>query len=511
MSRWLRHHVVEAMPGHVMGWVVGGAIVALSGVSPDDWVAHLVHAGSEFLPKDWSDATSALIARSSFAAVGAVILVATLLLGRRTKEQPVGAAATTPPAPAQAAAPPALALPYKPSIAVLPFQNLSGDAEQEYFCDGMVEDITTGLSRMKWLFVIARNSSFTYKGKAVDVKQVGRELGVRYVLEGSVRKAGNRLRLAGQLIDATNGAHIWADRYEGDLQDVFDLQDKITSSVIGAIAPALMSMELRRAEAKPTESLDAYDYYLRALAQWYQLFLPAPVVYSQTIPLCRKAIALDPRYSSALGLAGLSLAVAIPNLGLANSEETRSEGLAYARRAIELGRNDPVALWMGGWAVVHLARDFDAALAAIDRSLSLDANSAQAWNASGWVRWNCGYGTMAIEHLERAKRLSPLDPQAPIFSIGIAWANFIEGRYEEAANRADLAMREQTRNVTALRCKIASLGLLGRADEAREAVRALVVVQPDATVSKLKSIMPMRRPEDMARYLDGLRKAGVPE
>ena len=487
MRRWLRHHVVEAMPGHIGGWIIGGAIVALSGVSPDDWVAHLVHSTSELLPNDWSVATSALFVRSSFTALGVAILAATLLLGRRAKQPPISAAATAPAAPAQSA--PALALPDKPSIAVLPFQNLSGDAEQDYFCDGMVEDITAALSLIKWLFVIARNSSFTYKGKSVDIKQAGRELGVRYVLEGSVRKSGNRLRLTGQLIDATSGAHIWADRFEGDLQDVFDLQDMITASVVGAIGPALISTEQRRAEAKPTESLDAYDYYLRALAQWYQSFQAQPTraAFVEMVTLCRKAIALDPRY-----------------------EEARTEGLAFARKAVELGANDPVALWMGGWSLVHLARDFDSALAAIDRALQLDANSAQAWNASGWVRWNCGDGRTAIEHFERAKRLSPLDPQAPIFSTGIAWANFIEGRYEEAAKGADVMVRER-HHPTALRCKVASLGLLGRADEAREAVRELLATQPFATVSKLKTLMPMRRPEDMARYLDGLRKAGVPE
>lgn len=514
MRRWFQHHVVEAMPGHVAGWVVGGAIVALSGVSPDDWVAHLVHSTSALLPSDWSAATSALIARSSFATIGVAILAGTLLRGRRAKEPLTSGATTTPLPQVQPAPVPALTLPDKPSIAVLPFQNLSGDAEQDYFCDGMVEDITTGLSRMKWLFVIARNSSFTYKGKSVDVKQVGRELGVRYVLEGSVRKSGDRLRLSGQLVDATTGAHIWADRYEGDLRDVFDLQDKITESVVGAIAPALISTEQRRAEAKPTDSLDAYDYYLRALAQWYQLFWlqPARDIFAGTIALCQKAIARDPRYASAHGLAALCRAISIPNPGTAHSgEEARAEGLAFARNAIELGANDPVALWMAGWALVHLARDFDSALAAIDRSLSLDANSAQAWNASGWVRWNCGDGATAIEHLERASRLSPLDPQAPIFSIGIAWANFIEGHYDEAAKRADLAVRARTRNITAMRCKVAALGLSGRVDEAREAVSELLAAQPDATVSKLKSLMPMRRPEDLARYLDGLRKAGMPE
>jgi len=409
---------------------------------------------------------------------------------------------------AQDAAKPALALPDRPSIAVLPFTNMSGDAEQEYFADGIVEDVITALSRMKWLFVIARNSSFVYKGKAVDVKQVGRELGVRYVLEGGVRKAANRVRITGQLIDATSGAHIWADRFEGALEDIFDLQDRITSSVVGAIAPALQAAEIHRAQAKPTESLDAYDCFLRALAQYY-VFTPSS--WAETVTLCRKAIAIDPHYASAYGLAALCLSNAITNSWAANVEEARSDGIALARKGIEIGANDPIALSMAGRALVALAHDFDRGLAAIDRSLSLDPNSALAWSQSGFTRWNGGDGNTAIDHFECALRLSPLDPSASLFKAGIGWSHFVERRYEEAIKWADMALNERPRTQTALRCKVSALGLLGRTDEAREAVRTLLTLQPDATVSTLCAIMPLKRAEHMAIYLDGLRKAGLAE
>ena len=427
--------------------------------------------------------------------------------------RPVRVYRIEPKTPSAAAAPdpakPGLALPDKPSIAVLPFQNMSGDSEQDYFCDGMVEDIITGLSRIRWLFVIARNSSFAYKGKSPDIRAVGRELGVRYVLEGSVRKVGNRVRITGQLIDATTGAHIWADRFEGTLDDVFDLQDRMTASVVGAITPALVAAEQRRAETKPTESLDAYDYYLRALAQ-YHVFTPAG--FAEAVALCRSATALNSRYATPYGLAGMCLATGIANSWMANLAEARSDGIAFAHKAIELGADDPSALVWGGWALFYLAREYDLAIAAIDRSLTLDSNLARAWNWSGWARMlDHGDGNGAIERMERARRLSPLDPEAFTFNSGIAWAHFIEGRYDEAVRWADASLHVRPRSTTALRCKLAADGLLGRTEEANETMRALLAIQPDASVAKLKTLMPMRRPEDMARYLDGLRNAGVPE
>jgi adenylate cyclase len=402
----------------------------------------------------------------------------------------------------------ALALPDKPSIAVLPFQNMSGDLEQEYFSDGMVEDIITGLSRMHWLFVIARNSSFAYKGKSPDIRGVGRELGVRYVLEGSVRKAGGRVRITGQLIDAASGAHIWADRFEGGLEDIFDLQDRFTSSVVGAIEPALRAAEMKRAQAKPTESLNAYDYFLRAQAQPYNATRTAN---KDALDFCLKAIAIDPRYASPYGLAAYCVAGSITSGWVSDAENARNEVIALALKAIEFGANDPTALWMAGWALDLAPHDYDRALAAIGRSLSLDPNSAMAWNFSGWVHWHCGDGNTAIDHIQRAIRLSPHEPLAYIFKGGIGWAHFVEGRYEEAIKWADMAIHDEPRWTTPHRCKASAYGLLGRLEEARAALRMLLPLQPDATIAKLRSLMPLKRAEHMAAYLEGLREAGLPE
>src|SRR5258705_7232660 len=263
---------------------------------------------------------------------------------------------------------PALALPDKPSIAVLPFQNLSADPEQEYFADGAVEDITMALSRFHWLFVIARNSSFTYKGRAVDVKQVGRQLAVRYVLEGSVRKAGNRIRIAGQLIDAETGAHLWADHFDGGLEDMFDLQDHVTSSVVGAIAPKLQREEIKRARRKPTENLDAYDYYLRGLAKarWW-----TRDANSEALQLFRKAIELDPRLASAYGMAAWCYARRRANGWMTDRVRESAEGTQLARKAAHLGADDPVALCMGGYALAFVAHEFDDRVAFMVRGLGV--------------------------------------------------------------------------------------------------------------------------------------------
>jgi TolB-like protein/class 3 adenylate cyclase len=266
-----------------------------------------------------------------------------------------------------------LPLPDKPSLAVLPFQNMTGFVEQDYFVDGIVEEITTAISRLPWLFVIARNSSFTYKGRAVDVKQVARELGVRYVLEGSVRKAGNRVRITGQLIDTTTGAHIWADRFDGALDDIFELQDQVASSVVGAIEPKLRQSEIERAVRKPTESLDAWDLYLRALVQLRQY---TPEGWRTAIDSLRKALALDPACAPAAGLFAWCRVFQLA--GHLTSAEEVAEGARLARRAIETGREDPDALWMGGWAIAMLGGERAIGLGAIERALELNPNSALA-------------------------------------------------------------------------------------------------------------------------------------
>jgi TolB-like protein len=301
-----------------------------------------------------------------------------------------------------------LALPDKPSIAVLPFQNMSGDPQQDYFADGVVEDIITALSRIRWLFVIARNSSFTYKGRALDIKQIGRELGVRYVLEGGIRKAGARVRITGQLIDAVTGTHIWAERFEGDLVDIFELQDRITSSVVGAIEPALRTAEILRVQAKPTSSLDAYDYFLRASAATHGL---TRADYAEALLLCKKAIATDPHYASAYGLCAWIYLWRCVQSWTDQPEEERAEALKLARSAVEFGGENPEALWMAGHVISFFAGDGERGMELIRRSLSLNPNSAHAHTCAGYVGWHLGQGDTAVEHFQ-SKSLGP--PQLSI-------------------------------------------------------------------------------------------------
>src|SRR5258708_8851339 len=298
---------------------------------------------------------------------------------------------------------PALALPNKPSVAVLPFVNLSSDPEQEYFADGVVEDITMALSRFHWLFVIARNSSFTYKGRAVDVKQVGRELGVRYVLEGSVRKAGNHIRIAGQLIDAETGAHLWADHFEGALQDMFDLQDHVTASVVGAITPKVQVEEIKRATRKPTENLDAYDYYLRGLSKIRKMTADA---HREAVQLFCKAIELDRGLACAYGMAAYSIVVRKARGWMTEPVEESAEAMRLARKAVHLGGDDPVALCMGGYALAFVAHEFDDAAAFMDRGLAVNPNGAQGWTLIGWLRVLGGEPDLALPHPSPAMRLT---------------------------------------------------------------------------------------------------------
>ena len=405
--------------------------------------------------------------------------------------------------------PPAVALPDKPSMAVFAFQNMSGDPEQEYFADGVVEEIITALSRMRWLFVIARNSSFTYKGRVMDVKQVGRELGVRYVLEGGVRKAANRVRITGQLIDAANGVHLWADRFEGSLEDIFDLQDQVTASVVGAIAPQLEQAEIERAKRKPTESLDAYDYYLRGMANLYQWTRESN---SEALRLLYRAIELDPNFASAYGVAAWCYVWRKTQGWIPDGVQESAEATRLARRAVELGKDDAIALSAGGYALAHIAGDLDSGAAFIDRALVLNPNLAGTWLNSGWLRIWLGESELAIEHLARAMRLSPVDPILFRMQGATASAHFFAGRYDDASAWAEMALRSNPNLQQALRVAAASHALAGRLEMAREAIGRMRLLDPDLRISNLKHRLPtFRRPEDLARYLEGLRKAGVPE
>jgi TolB-like protein/class 3 adenylate cyclase/tetratricopeptide (TPR) repeat protein len=404
---------------------------------------------------------------------------------------------------------PALALPDNPSIAVLPFQNMSGDPEQEYFADGMVEDIISGLSRIGWLFVIARNSSFTYKGKIVDVKQVGRELGVRYVLEGSVRKAGPRVRITGQLIDATTGGHIWADRFDGALEDVFDLQDRVTASVVGAIEPRLQRAEIERAGRKPTGSLDAYDYFLRGMASFH-LFTRDSLLEARR--LFQRATELDPNYASPYGMAAWCVHLSKTNGWMLDPEREIAEGVRLARRAVAVGKDDPTALWSGGHSLAYLAAEVETGAAYIDRAIVLNPNLAVAWGVSGWLRIYLGEPANAIERLERSRRLSPLDPIAYMGYAGMALAHLLADRYDEAVSWAAKSRNEQPNWATSLRVAAIAYALSDRIVEAREAIARLREIDPTLRLSNLEKVAPpLRRPEDRARFIEGLRRAGLPE
>jgi len=410
---------------------------------------------------------------------------------------------------------PTLQPPHKPSIAVLPFHNMSGDPEQEYFADGMVEEITTALSRTRWLFVIARNSSFTYKGRAVDVKQVGRELGVRYVLEGGVRKSADRVRITAQLIDASTGAHLWADRFDGSLEGIFALQDQVTASVVGAIAPRLAQAEVERARLKPTESLDAYDYFLRGIASLQSWTMGSN---DEALRLFNKAIELDPHFASAYGMASWCYARRKGSRWMVDRVQETAETARLARCVAELGWDDAIALAWGGFALAYVAHDVEGGAALIDRALRLNPNLAEAWHFSGWARIYLGEPEVAIEHLAHAMRLSPLDPIIFVAQMGAAFAHFFAGRYDDASSWAEKALaassprlQEKPGYYPALLIAAASNALAGRLAEARSAIARSLELNPAPSISNLKKQIPLRRSEDLARYAEGLRKAGLPD
>ncbi len=404
---------------------------------------------------------------------------------------------------------PALPLPDKPSIAVLPFQNMSGDPEQEYFADGIVDEIITALSRFRSLFVIARNSTFTYKGRPVDVKQVGRELGVRYVLEGGVRIAANRVRIIGQLIDTTTGAHIWADRFEGGREDIFDLQDQVTASVVGAIAPRMERAEIERAQRKPTESLDAYDHYLRGMANLYQQTDKEAI--GEALRLLQRAIELDPAFAPAYGSAAWCYAQRKFQGWVTDHVRETAEAARLARRAVELGKDDAVALSLAGWALGFVVRDLDAGVGFVDRALGFNPNLAMAWYFSGWLRVWLGKSNVAIEHFARAMRLSPLDPVIWFAQVGTAHAHFFAGRYDEASSWARMALRDLPDILPALRIAAASDASAGRLDDAKKTMARMRQIDPTRSISNLADVLGPYGPEEFARYAEGVRKAGLPE
>ena len=398
-----------------------------------------------------------------------------------------------------------LALPDKPSIAVLPFQNMSGDPEQEYFADGMVEEITTALSRFKALFVIARNSSFTYKGRAVDIKQVGRELGVRYVLEGSVRKAAGKVRMTGQLIDTTTGVHLWADRYEGDSGDVFALQDRMSEVVVSAIAPKLIQTEIEIAARRRPENLGAYDLCLRALPHFYSLTREGMV---EALHFLSRALEIDPRYGTAASLAAGCHVFNIVQGWAADLKSETAEATRLSLLALSIDPNDPETLAMVGRGRAYLSGDFDAAIEMVDRAVALNPNSASVWDNRSWVYQYAGRAEEAIQSFERAIRLSPLDPMLYSRFAGMGIALLKLNRFEEAVAAANRALRQDQTFSTTYRCLAAGLAHLGREDEAKHAVARLLEIEPNFRLSEWVA---RAGKWQSSQFLEGLRKAGLPE
>jgi TolB-like protein/class 3 adenylate cyclase len=398
-------------------------------------------------------------------------------------------------------------LPDKPSIAVLPFQNMSADPEQEYFADGMVEDIITALSHFPALMVIARNSTFTYKGKAVDIKQVGRELGVRYVLEGSVRKAANRIRITGQLIDSSNGAHIWADHFDARLEDIFEVQDEITGTVVGAIAPKVRAAEIERIKRKRPENLDAYDHVLRGLSCSY---VRRPEAHQEALKHFYKAIEIDPTYAFAHGCAAVCHVIAQTQGWFEDPVKNAMEGARLARLAAELGSDDPEALRCAGLAIGFLARDMVNGASLIDRSLTMNRNSAHAWYSSGLLRVCMGQPEKALEDITCAVRLSPRDPRVCDFHTCTAYAHFVMGDYSEAVAAANAALTAYPGFPPALRVKAAALAWLNDTEAARAVVEDLATIDPTLTVTSAAQRTPLH-PKCLEIFIEGLRKAGMRE
>ena len=356
--------------------------------------------------------------------------------------------------------------------------------------------------------MIARNSSFTYKGRAVDVKQIGRELGVRYVLEGGVRKAGSRVRLTGQLIDTSTGATLWADRFDGRLEDIFDLQDQVTANVVGAMAPKLEQAEIDRALRKPTESLDAYDYFLRGMAGEYRWTREGN---SEALAHFRRAIELDPDFAAAYGVAARCYAQRKAGGWVTDRQKDIEEVNRLARRAVELGRNDAVALAAAGFALADVVDDLNEGNALIEQALALNPNLAWAWRLSGWVKISLGEPDVAIEHLAHALRLSPQDPSVFSMQAATASAHFIAGRYLDALSWAEMAVRGKPDFLLSRCLAAASAALAGRLAEAQKSMMHLRGIDPALRISNLKDVISYLRPEGFAKWAEGLRMAGLPE
>lgn len=401
-----------------------------------------------------------------------------------------------------------LALPDKPSIAVLPFQNMSGDPEQEYFADGIAEDILTGLSRHRWLFVIARNSSFTYKGRSIDVREVGRDLGVGYVLEGSVRRVGDRVRFTAQLIDTATGSHVWADKYDGHAEELFELQDQITEAVVGVLEPAIQRAEIERTRRKRPESLGAYDHYLRGQALTDTFTRQA---VDAMLEECLLAINLDPSFAPAYALAGRAHIQRHSQGWIVDASRARAEVLDLVERGLRADRLDPLMLGTAGHCFAWFARDLPKGIAYIDEAIAMNPNHAHAFLQSGVVRTRAGQTRLAVDHLERARRLSPRDSRSYAIFQALALAHHVDGDAVAACDWARSAVQHNPNYLPGWYALAAAAGSAGQDLEARGAVERLLTLDPGFSIGKLARRYPISAPEKFEPILEGLRLAGLPE
>ncbi|UCH40255.1 MAG: hypothetical protein JSU67_00685 [Gammaproteobacteria bacterium] len=403
---------------------------------------------------------------------------------------------------------PEIELPKQPSLAVLPFDNMSGDLDQEYFCDGITEEITTAIGKVQSFFVVSRNSAFAFKGKHIDVKLVSQQLGVRYLLEGSVRKSGDRLRITAQLIDGVKDRHVWADRYDGSLGDVFDLQDQVVESVAGAIEPKLRSSEMELSRKKPTSNLNAYDLFLRALSITHSMTRDGN---NEALRLTARAIKLDDRYASAMALAAWCYTLRVAQGWVESKEDEEQEALRLSRLAIEIENSIPETLWLAGYVLGFFGESPEEGLDHIDHALEINPNSSQALVFSGWLRIYNGDAETAKAQFEKAIRLSPLDLSAYRSYAGIGFACLCLGEIEEAIEWASRALRQNPKFTPAHRVLASSLGHAGRLQEAGKTVQQLLSLVPGLTIGRYSTETRFRNPEYFEIIMDGLRKAGLPE
>lgn len=398
--------------------------------------------------------------------------------------------------------------PAKPSLAVLPFANMSGDPEQEYFSDGITEDITTALSNTGWYYVTARNSAFYYKGKAIDVRQIGKELGVQYLLEGSVRRMGEKVRVTAQLIETGGGKHVWGHRYDGTLADIFDFQDQITETIVGTVEGMFHRAEAERVGQKRPESMEAYDYLLRGLAYMNKL---TPDDTQTALQYFYKAIEKDPGYGRAYAYAFWCYRREVQVRGMILSKEEQAEATRLMQAGLKADMDDPIVLWQAASLKGFFERDFEGALALLERSLSIDPNSPRAWNTSSSIHIAMGHSETARKHAEHAIRISPRNPAHWVSYTHIAEANLQDMRYQEAADAAKKALQLNDYMIPAHLILAASCAQLGRFDEAQAAIKQALKLNSELTIARLPELFPIARYKNLDAYLDGLRKAGLPD